>query len=161
MPDETYPDRITAFIKNLSRLDAADRARLKRNAGKALAEAEDVLALFYRLLPYGTPPYQEEAYFLVATLYPLVPSGPAGNLGAALGQVRKRAPKFSKGIDRRIEALIDADESQLAFRLRQAVHFLASNRAGLDWACLLNDLLHWNHPDRFVQKEWARSYFSL
>ena len=160
MPEEVYPERIITFISALSSLDAGERARLKRNAGKTLAEGQEALGLFYRLLPYGVPAFQEEVYFQVACLYALVPAGSAGNLGQALGKVRKLAPKHAKGIDRRLESLLDADETQLPFRLRQAMHFLASNRVSLDWTCLLDDLLHWNHPDRTVQKEWARSYFS-
>ena len=64
------------FIDRLGKLDAGGRARLKRSAGRPLAEARDSLALFYRLLPSGIHPAQEEWYFLIATLYP--PGGRAG-----------------------------------------------------------------------------------
>lgn len=158
MSDRKMDPRISEFIQKLGSVDAADRARLKRNAGKTLAEARGINLLIYRLLPPGLSPSQEEIYFLVATLYPLAASGNPGNLGASLRKAQKNTNR--KGLDRRIEALLDAETTQLPFRLRQTIHYLQSNRVSVDWACLLADLLQWNHPDRFVQKSWARAYYS-
>ena len=146
------------FIDRLGKLDAGGRARLKRSAGRPLAEARDSLALFYRLLPSGIHPAQEEWYFLIATLYPLADGGQAGNLGDSLR--RAAGDNNHKGVDRRVEILLDADASQLPFRLRQAIRFLKSNNVEVNWARLLEDVLQWNHPKRFVQKQWARSYFA-
>jgi CRISPR system Cascade subunit CasB len=155
---EREPDsRVTTFLTRLEKLDAGDRARLKRDAGRALSEAQS-LAVFYRLL-IGLPVKQEETYFLIATLYPLADAGGSGNLGAALH--RARDPKTHKGLDRRVEILLDADSTQLPFRLRQAIRFLKSNRIRVNWQQLLEDLLKWNSPYRTVQKEWARTYFAL
>lgn len=146
------------FIDRLEKLDAGDRARFKRNAGKSLSEASDALGLFYHLLPPGIPQYQEEIYFLLATIYPLAESGGNGDFGTLLAKAQNSSNK--KGLDRRVEFLLDADTDQLAFRLRQSVHFLHSCRVGINWVQLLDDLLQWSHPDRYIQKRWARSYFS-
>lgn len=145
------------FIARLEALDAGDRARLKRNAGKTLAEGHDVLGLFYRLLPKGIPAYQEEVYFLVATLFPLADGGAENDLGVSL--YRAQSVKNNKGLDRRVENLLDADLAQLHFRLRQTIHFLQSCRVHVNWRQLLVDLLQWDHPNRYVQQRWARSYF--
>jgi CRISPR system Cascade subunit CasB len=150
--------KVAAFFQRLERLDAGGRARLKRRAGQPLAEGLDVLGLFYSLLPPGVPVLQEELYFLVATLYPLAESGGKGDLGATLYQARQ--PNNAKGMDRRVEILLDADETQLPFRLRQAIRLLQSNRVRVNWPGLLEDLLYWTHPERRVQKRWARSYFT-
>jgi CRISPR system Cascade subunit CasB len=152
-------ETVSAFLANLAKLDPGERARLRRSAGCTLAEARDVLALFYRLLPYGVPAHQEETYFLVATLYPLAETTDNGDLGASLGRARSKAN--AKGMDRRVQSLLDADPEQLPFRLRQAVNFLQSNRVRVNWAQLLEDLLQWNHPERYIQPRWARSYFHL
>jgi len=149
---------IAAFFERLERLDPGERARLRRNAGQALGQSREALGLFYRLLPAPLPAAQENMYFLVATLYPLAEGGGQGDLGAALRRARQE--KTAKGLDRRVEYLLDADEAQLPFRLRQAIHFLASNRVRVNWPLLLEDLLYWTHPDRFVQQRWARSYFA-
>jgi len=151
-------DKIETFFERLERLDAGGRARLKRNAGNPLAASRSgALGLFYNLLPPGVPQYHEEKYFLVATLYPIAEAGDQGNLGAALHKARNE--KNKKGLDRRVEILLDADWEQLPFRLRQAVRFLHSNRVSLNWRRLLQDLLKWDSPKRFVQQQWARSYF--
>lgn len=154
---ELYPT-VKKFVERLDSLDPGARARLKRNAGKSMAESRDALVLFYGLLPHGVPQYQEETYFLVATLYPLAEGGGRGDLGTALRRARQE--KNAKGLDRRVEILLDADVSQLPFRLRQAIRFLASNRVRVNWPLLLQHLLHWTNPNRFVQQAWARSYFA-
>jgi len=158
MGERELSPEIVSFCERLSRLDAGDRARLKRNAGQRLAEARGVTGLFYRLLPPGVGAGQEDMYFLVATLFPLAEGGGRGDLGAAL--CRGRSEKHARGLDRRVEILLDADAAQLPFRLRRAVQLLASNRVGVNWPQLLADLLYWTHPERFVQRRWARSYFS-
>lgn len=159
MNERTIDPQITEFFKRLKGLDPGDRSHLKRNAGCTLAEARGAMALFYRLLPAGVSSFQEETYFMVATLYPLAEEGGAGNLGSALREAQSE--KNQKGIDRRIEVLLDADPGQLPFRLRQTIHFLQSNRVKVNWTGLLQDLLNWNHPDRFVQQNWARSYYAV
>ncbi|MBP8998351.1 MAG: type I-E CRISPR-associated protein Cse2/CasB [Anaerolineaceae bacterium] len=157
MSEHQTNDRTSLFISRLENLDVGGRARLKRNAGKTLAEAHDVLALFYGLLPAGLPAYQEEIYFLLATLYPLAEGGTELDFGASL--LKARNLTNSKGLDSRVENLLDADLTQLHFRLRQTIHFLHSCRVRVNWQQLLEDLLQWDHPDRYVQKRWARSYF--
>ncbi len=152
-------DVVAVFCNRLQALEPSERARLKRNAGKTLAEAsQGALGLFYRLLPPAVPPFQEETYFLVATLYHLADDGGAGDLGSALRRARREANR--KGLDRRVETLLDADETQLAFRLRQVAHYLQSQRVQVNWALVLDDLLQWTHPQRYVQQRWARSYFA-
>jgi CRISPR system Cascade subunit CasB len=148
--------QIGAFLSRLDMLDAGGRARLKRCSGQTLNEARQ-LGLFYSILPSGIPPYQEEIYFLVATLYPLANGGGSGDFGAALRRAQQRSNR--KGLDRRVESLLEADEAQLPFRLRQAVRFINSNQVKVNWFQLLDDLLHWNTFNRPVQRRWARSYF--
>jgi CRISPR system Cascade subunit CasB len=150
--------QVGLFFQRLDRLDAGGRARLKRSAGQPLAAARrEALGLFYSLLPPGVPEWQHETYFLAATLYPLADGGGSGDLGATLR--RARSSRNAKGIDRRVMALLDADESQLAYRLRRAIFFLQSNRVRIHWQALLQDLLAWNAPSRYVQRRWAQSYF--
>jgi CRISPR system Cascade subunit CasB len=148
-----------AFVRRLEQLDPGDRARLKRHAGQPLSQATDVLGLFYGLLPRGVSLAAEDAYFLVATLFPLADGGGYGDLGNALR--RATDSNNEKGLRRRLETLLDAQEAQLPFRLRQTVHFLHSKRVTIDLAALLDDLLYWSLPDRSVQRRWARSYFGV
>ncbi len=150
-------ERIQAFIINLNGLDPGGRARLKRNAGKRLNEARHI-GTFYRILPLGTPPYEEEIFFLVATLFPLADNGEIQNFGHSLK--RARDSQNARGMDRRFEVLLDADKYQLPFHLRQSVRLLHSRRISINWTQLLKDLLGWSHADKYVQKRWARDYFA-
>jgi len=159
MPEREPDPKVKSFLERLAKLNTGDKARLKRDAGKPLAEAQSI-GVFYRLLPYGLRrESDEERYFIVATLFPLGKSGNVGNFGASLRLARN--DKNKKGLDRRVEILLDADFEQLRFRLRQAVKFLNSNEVPINWQTLLEDLLRWNPTNRFVQKEWARAYFAL
>ena len=154
---ETISDtRITEFCQKLARLDAGEKARLKRNAGRTLAESRRVMGLFFnKLLPYGLSKRQEKVYFLVATLYPLNPAeNGSGSLGVALRRARD-----SESLDRRMEILLDADTAHLPFRLRQMVKFLYGQRVPIHWPLLLRHLLAWNSEKRWVQERWARDYF--
>jgi CRISPR system Cascade subunit CasB len=149
--------RITQFVDRLARLEAGERARLKRNAGSTLAEARNALSLFYRVVPPNVPAYQHETYFLLATLYPLADAAKTGSFGNALRLAQQE--QNNAGLDRRMEHILDADEAQLPFRLRQAVRYLYAQRVGVDWTRLLHDLLRWNHPERYIQRRWAADYF--
>lgn len=158
----TQPDSpITQFIERLKGLDPGDRARLKRNAGNSLEEARQATGLFFRLLPPTVNRYHEPWYFLVATLYPLAEPGQTGNLGHALHLARQKRTQGGAGFDRRFEVLLDADDDQVSFRLRQIVRLLHSAEIPIDWPQLLQDLIRWNHPKRFVQESWARSYYAV
>ena len=160
MSDQTLDPRVVEFCTRLAQLAPGERARLKRNAGRTMPDGHNVLGLFFRVLPPGVPHFHEERYFLVATLFPLADGGGEGNLGEALLRARDARREAEPGLDRRVEVLLDADEDQLAFRLRQAVRFLHSRRAPVNWPRLLQDLLGWGHPRRYVQENWARAYFA-
>lgn len=159
MSDHEFDPKIIEFFKQLQKLDSGERARLKRCAGQVLAEARhEAMGLFYRVLPPDVPAAQQEVYFLAASLYPFTEEGDSGDLGISFRQVRKS--ENSKGMDRRMEILLDSDEVQLPYRLRQIIHQLQSNHVKVNWPQLLEDLLYWTHPNRFVQRRWAQSYFA-
>jgi CRISPR system Cascade subunit CasB len=63
----------------------------------------------------------------------------------------------SPSIEKRFISLLDSDEDQLAYRLRQMVAFLKDYP--IDFNVLLKDLISWNHPDKFVQIKWAKSFY--
>lgn len=176
-PQDTRERQVADFIGNLSRLDDGDRARLKRNAGKSLAETRDVQLLFYsRVAPRGVASWAEERYFLLATLYPLdkakhrrdrlsaehdeaeaLPTASSfGSFGWSFRQARTELNK--QGLDRRFARLLDADVEDLRFHLRQAVARLTNEWLPIDWAQLTRDVLRWDHPQRYVQRRWAKDY---
>lgn len=169
MDVKTKPTSLsTDFVRKLENLQRGERAVLRRNAGLSLGESRGGMGLFYRLMPMRLGP-KEEIFFLVATLFPLndKPS-PAGDFGQSMAFARQRSE--SEALDRRMTILLDSElewlehgglrGGELGFRLRQAVKLLASQEVGVHWEGLLEDLLQWSHPDKWVQKRWARSYFN-
>ena len=160
MSEPKIDPRVTTFVDRLAKLDAGGKARLKRNAGKSLDEANSNLGLFYSLLQHlGVPTSHEGKYWLIATLFPHTEAATSGNFGAALR--RARSAQYRKGLDRRVEALLDSDDTQLAYRLGQTIRFLHAQRVAVNWQSLLADILQWEHPSRFIQKQWAKAYFAL
>lgn len=155
--DALYDD----FIVRLSRLDRGDRAQLRRAAGRPLAEALDVAGIFYNALPYGMPSWAHETCFLVATLYPMAPDGGAGDFGATLSRLANAGTSGKPGIERRFNALLDADRAALPFRMRQLVRLVDSQHGRVNWRRLLRDLVNWDRPNRQVQRNWAMSFYHV
>ena len=61
MNEHEFDPRITTFFNHLEKLDAGERARLKRCAGQTLAEARhEALGLFFRVLPPDVPGFKQE-----------------------------------------------------------------------------------------------------
>ncbi|KAA3664946.1 MAG: type I-E CRISPR-associated protein Cse2/CasB [Chloroflexi bacterium] len=170
---------VKEFIKNLSQLDDGERARLKRNAGRSLAESHQVSLLFFqKIAPYGIQPWAEDRYFLISTLYPFdkmqrekdrkrggteketngeeTAVSHSSTLGSSFRFARSQ--QNETGFDRRFSRLLDANEDQLPFQLRQAIIRLANDWITINWEQLTKDVLGWTHPNRYVQRKWARDY---
>jgi CRISPR system Cascade subunit CasB len=160
----TRQRQIVDFIAALDQLDAAGRARLRRNAGRTLAEARDIHRAFFQSLPYDVSPWQHDDYFLVAALFPLTAHrAGVGSLGMTMRRVRQGRSQGggerTNSLDRRFQTLLDSDREQLPFRLRQAVRLAAADDQPIDWAELLRDVLAWEHAEHYVQLRWARDFY--
>lgn len=152
-------ERCREFVGRLQKLDAGERARLKRNAGNSLAGSRKVHDIYWRLRPYDLPDYLDDTYFLVATLFPFVEHRESGiGFGRSLKSIV--TDNNRSGLDRRFTALLDADEQQLSYRLRQLIMRFKGNDKTLDWSLLLYDLMRWHYEERYVQLRWARDYFT-
>ncbi|MCP4420349.1 MAG: type I-E CRISPR-associated protein Cse2/CasB [Chloroflexi bacterium] len=173
--------QIAEFIKNLSQLDDGDRARLKRNAGNSLAESHQVTLLFYqKIAPYGIKKWQEDRYFLIATLYPFdklqrekdrkkdgpendSENGDAATIKAATNTLgssfrNARTEQNQTGLDRSFSRLLDTDKERLHFHLRRTILRLTNGWVFIDWKQLTEDVLRWHYTSRIVQQNWARDY---
>jgi CRISPR system Cascade subunit CasB len=104
--------------------------------------------------------WRRTAYYLVAGLWAL--NRREAREGAGL-QIAEAARLFyfsndqSPSVERRFISALDADEEQLAHRLRQMVALLKEYQ--IDFTDLLKDLISWNHPDKFVQIKWAKNFY--
>lgn len=185
-PDSATDRQIAAFVGWLQRLvpteervgregtestgdptrpaDRAGLAALRRSLGRRPGEIPEACRYVDPLLPRWARGDAEEAFYLVAGLFGWHPEHrPGKDLGgsfAELAAAQRAAGIEPAGLERRFVALLDAHRDDLAEHLRHAVGLLRTNGVPLDYARLLSDVLRWEHPDRFVRRRWARSFWS-
>jgi CRISPR type I-E-associated protein CasB/Cse2 len=171
-PDETQVSPEREFVNKVLALERGKRAVLKRNAGNTLAEARGCY-WFYHLLPTALRRGERtvETCFLLATLMSTVRNPERardrpGGLGAAMADLAARSAS-SEAVGRRFGMVLDArfepwteGGGELPFRLRQLVRLADSQDVALPWVSLLRDLLRWDHPRKFVQKQWAAEFYT-
>jgi CRISPR system Cascade subunit CasB len=63
----------------------------------------------------------------------------------------------SASTEARFVALLDADQGQLSYRLRQMIALLGDQ--SLDFEALLKGLLYWNDDQKRTQNRWARDFY--
>jgi CRISPR system Cascade subunit CasB len=160
------PDYVLRFVAHLRRLadndDPAGRAalaKLRHGLGKPPGAALETLAVVQPRLPQGLRPEAENACYLAASLFADHPqTGGGGSLGRAFALLAQK--RQAESLEKRFVALLNADEDDLPDHLRHAVSLLKSEGVALDWACLIADVQHWGHPNRFVQRRWARDFWA-
>ncbi len=151
------------FITYLEDLrDRDDRgalAALRRGLGQEPGRAVEMYRYVVPWIRDQASRQEERAFYLIAALFAYHPDpGGWGNLGDAFR--RTLDPQGDNtAIERRFTALLAAHPDDLPFYLRQAVGFLKSKEVALDWHQLLVDRLAWDHPEGYVQKQWARSFW--
>jgi CRISPR system Cascade subunit CasB len=157
------------FVKRVETLDSGRLAMLRRGSG-ARDPVEGRCAWLVGLI-HGAS--SESAAFLVASLLAQystldIKAGrhrATGDFG--LTWKRAVADNGSDSIKRRMSTVLDAEydprtgDGDLSYRLRQMVRYAVAKSVGVDWPQLMCDLSCWNHPDKVVQKRWARSFFAF
>jgi len=156
------------FIRRVESLDAGRLAMLRRGCG----ERDPVEGRCPWLVGLVHGAASEATAFLVASLLAQYSTADtrAGRhrIVGDFGRTWRLAiaGNDSESIRRRFNTLLDAEydsrtgDGDLPYRLRQMVRYAASRGAGVDWPRLLADLRYWDHPDKPVQKQWARSFFA-
>ncbi|MDT7920900.1 MAG: type I-E CRISPR-associated protein Cse2/CasB [Meiothermus sp.] len=180
--------REQAFVQHLrQRSESADLARMRRALADPGAEVIPLVEGFLaRIQDDYEARWERICYYLVAGLWastvssselerfrrqpeeePEVSQGDQSNvnkgyrrtLGHAIAQLYL-ARGQSKSIEQRFVALLDADEEQLPYRMRQMVRLLKSEEGiPIYWSELLRDLLAWDYEHRPVQQKWARAFY--
>jgi CRISPR system Cascade subunit CasB len=171
-------ERDRRFVRALDRLvpdgdeqrgDRAALAALRRALGKPPGEAPEAFSVVYHALgDEQLTPREEQPYFIVAPLFALYPEGgwsgdgstgtyQSRSLGASLARLAEATDSGS--IEGRFQALLDAHRDDLPEHLRHAVSLCRAHDIPVSWVDLLGDVRHWDHPDRPVQRRWARDYW--
>ena len=153
-----------AVVGRIRALSPAERAALRRNAGRPLSAADGraLMALFRAL-----PPAQEDKHkwFTVLTIACLWDIDEAKET-ASLPQMLRAyaAARESSGMDSRVRSLLDTrweNDGFFAAKLTRLARMLrADNRLAMpDMDQLLKDLRYWNSDGRAAQIRWADEYF--
>lgn len=146
--------------------DRVALAALRRAAGKPPGSVPEAYPAVYRALgDEPLPAWEEEPYFVVASLFALYPEGGwpseasarARNLGASFARLAERTASGS--IEQRFQALLDSHREALAEHLRHAVSLCRAHDVPVDWVELLDDVRHWESESRWVQRKWARTFW--
>jgi len=167
-------DRVEGFIASLDEVvESGDRARLAALRG-LLAPPDrwrpDQYAAGMPFLPGGLTSFEQKRYLLVAGLYAQWHRGessPSQLRGVNFGEsmrtlARQLAPPGedkSTAVERRFSVLLASEGERLHHYLRQSVDQLAAAGIEIDFARLLDDILRWGHESRYIQRQWAASFW--
>lgn len=161
MPNELR-DSFVEHLKDLAeRKDRGALAALRRGLGKPPGTAPE---MFRYVVPWTSQlaVAEEDRFFLVASLFALHPvSCDEGNMGDVFRSIRIAAggADVAESLEKRFVALLNAHREDLPNHLRHAVALARSHDVPINWVRLIRDLDHWDHPDRFIQRDWARQYW--
>ncbi len=153
------------FIAYLRSLTEGEKrgalAALRRGLGRPPGSAPEMYPYVVPFLPHDPPPWQEHAYYLIASLFALHPLNcSTGNMGDHMAAAR--AGDSDDALERRFTALLAAHPDDLPHYLRQAISYLRSKEIPVHWGQLLADVQGWGHPDRGdqVRKRWAAAFWA-
>jgi len=145
--------RLEAF----ARIDSPDRGKLA-TLRRGLQDPVEAYAIILPYLPAEISNRELDTYALLAALFASHPSaGYTGNMGH---HMRRACGDAVEATERRFVNLLRAEAADLPMLLRQAVSYIRSkDNVFINWEQLRKDLLAWEHPERYVQKSWARGFW--
>ncbi len=159
-------ENIFKFVNMLKRLNNPDNpnrgalAALRRGLGRPFGEAADMYPIVVPFLPDKIYRKEERIFYLIGALFAWHPSDmKKGNLGDSLKMLAAERGE-SESLERRFIALLNCHTDDLPGHLRQNVGLLKSGDIPINWIQLFKDILKWDHPDKFVQKRWAKSFWA-
>ncbi len=160
---QSTEDRFIAHLEELAERDRGALAALRRGLGREPGTVAQMHPYVVRWLPRQTWKGVEEAYYLVASLFSLHPPRQprterrGASFASSLADLARRVA--STGPERRMIAMLNCHVEDLPEHLRQSTSLLRSHEIQVDWAQLLRDLKNWEHPDKRVQRRWARDFW--
>lgn len=160
--------RFVEYLCKLGDRESPDRAALaalRRAAGSYPGTSAAAHPYVAPWIPMEMSDREADAFYLIAALFATHPMNWETNLdqpgrtnfGASFHQLRNEE---SESVERRFVALLNSHRDDLPNHLRHAVSLLRTNEVRVDFAQLLQDMRYWDHPDRFVQRDWARSFWA-
>lgn len=163
---DTQP-RESSFIRYLAGLaaeeDRAALAALRRGLGRSPGTAPELfphVARFFPNDPTRGSRSLEDAMFTVAALFGMLPNHRKG-AGSPL-KVLRQLDLESESTERRVLSLLNADIETLPTHLRHLIALIRGHapERQLDYGMLLHHITQWDHPERWVQRRWARDWWA-
>ncbi|QEW05307.1 type I-E CRISPR-associated protein Cse2/CasB [Nitrincola iocasae] len=157
------------WLEKLNQSDSKARAVLRRSL--AFEPGQHVPAFPYvePFLRGDVSRWRRDIHYLVAGVWAMHwregREEEALSIGKACARL-DREKRDSMGMDdkhkltsteKRLIALLDADEDQLPYRLRQMVALLKEYT--IDFEHMLTDLLNWRDQQKRTQNKWARDFY--
>ncbi len=137
--------------------DRAMLAALRRGLGRSPGSTPE---MFPYVMPFVRGHSDEEDIYLIASLFALHPTSvSSGNMGDHLRDYIKQVGD-AEATNRRFVRLLRLRREMLDTPLRQHISLLKSKEVAVNWNQLLVDVQHWSHDDYFVQKNWAKAFWS-
>jgi len=149
-------DRNDVFVDYLRRLASTDDRAALAALRQGFANPLRALPFVARFLPAAGGRRSEDTLLLLGGLFALHPSAGTSSLASAL----RRLAENSDSIELRFRALLDCDGEDLPNHLRHAVALAASHELSIDFENLHRAIRGWDHESRFVQRKWARDFWS-
>lgn len=162
MSRESKPHPFVSHLESLVE-DRAALAALRQGLGRPPGSVPAMHRYVIPYLPAAADPRDEAACYVIAALFGLHPESTVyGNVGDHFARTLDRAnPEHNVSTERRFGILLASHRDDLPDHLRQAISFLRSRKepVPVNYHQLLRDIRNWNHPDRFVQKNWANAFW--
>ena len=160
-----WADGLVRQLGKLANPDDPDRAALA-HLRRGLCGPPDYtlsrVGWLFRTVPTETNDRVLDNAILAAGLFAWVkgvcPQNGNVNFGRAFGSGLSDDDKAQR--EKRFTDLLNTDVEELPYKLRQAITLIARDKIGLDWVTLIKHLIHWQDAGRWVQKDWARGFWS-
>lgn len=160
-------EQASEFIRRLSELGKGDQVALKRALGETLNESSGkAQAAFFKVYIGGN---EESAFFAATAICFLgIEEDTAkgnGSVGEALRRYKvKEAMEDSTGLDNKLAAILDVQigiqEEYFASKVSRIMRMLKQKDCIPEYGQLVVDLTNWDKETRYVQRRWAKDYYS-
>ena len=151
---ETREEPFISYLESKAE-DRAALAALRRGLGQEPGEAPGMFPYVVRFVQ----DWNEADVYMVASLFALHPSSTkSSNMGNHLRALAREIGDDAS-TERRFVQLLRMRRDTLEPRLRQHISILKSKDIAVNWHQLFRDLRNWDHPKRFVQRNWAGAFW--
>lgn len=153
---ESQKHPVILKLESMAKKDGAERNKLAR-LRRGLHSPAETYSIILPLLREDAENWEIDRYATLAALFAGHPqSSQSGNFGE---HMKFAAGKNAVAAERRFVTLLRANEEDLLLLLSQAVNFLRAKDVPVNWEQLRQDLLDWDHPTRYVQKNWPHGFW--